>query len=130
MKKISTHQFCLFAGNFYCMSDPMNENEKSKLHLHFKKGPEIDNNSIETFFNIFSLLREGIQWFEKKLNMAFPYKKIEVVFVPEYKNVATSHPGAVIFIDLKFLKEKCDVLDKEYFKFLLISQMYFIFIYI
>ena len=123
MKEISTHQFCLFGGNFYCMGDPLYENRQPEFNLYFRKCKDIDNNPVEIFYNIFSILREGVNWFEKKLNIAFPYKKLEVVFVPDYKSVANSYPGGIIFIDVKFIMENCEILQKEYFKFLLINQM-------
>jgi len=110
------NQFCLFGGNFDCLSDPTSEKDKTEMRLYFKNTREID-------INIFSIMREGIKFFEKKFNFDFPYKKLDIVFVPEFKNVASSFPGGVIFLDIKFIKEKYDLLDINYFKFLLINQM-------
>ncbi len=55
--------------------------------------------------------------------MEFPYNKLDIVFLKDYKKVSNSFPGGTIIIDESYFNESCDTLDKNYFKLQIINQM-------
>ena len=75
------------------------------------------------FQTINALVSKTVDWFSKTFKTKFPYEKLDLVFVSDYINVATSHPG-VISIKNNFIDEETtDILDWSYFKVLVVNGM-------
>ncbi|MET8952635.1 aminopeptidase N [Streptomyces sp. NPDC004533] len=61
---------------------------------------------------IFEVTRQGFDWFQEKFDYAYPFKKYDQLFVPEFNAGAMENAGAVTFRDQYVFRSK--VTDAAY----------------
>jgi aminopeptidase N len=61
---------------------------------------------------IFDVTRQGFDWFQEKFDYAYPFKKYDQLFVPEFNAGAMENAGAVTFRDQYVFRSK--VTDAAY----------------
>ncbi|WP_329134290.1 aminopeptidase N [Streptomyces sp. NBC_00670] len=61
---------------------------------------------------IFDITRQGFDWFQEKFDYAYPFKKYDQLFVPEFNAGAMENAGAVTFRDQYVFRSK--VTDAAY----------------
>ncbi|MDQ0813401.1 aminopeptidase N [Streptomyces sp. B3I7] len=61
---------------------------------------------------IFDVTRQGFDWFQEKFDYAYPFKKYDQLFVPEFNAGAMENAGAVTFRDQYVFRSK--VTDASY----------------
>ncbi|MDQ0787015.1 aminopeptidase N [Streptomyces sp. B3I8] len=61
---------------------------------------------------IFGVTRQGFDWFQEKFDYAYPFKKYDQLFVPEFNAGAMENAGAVTFRDQYVFRSK--VTDAAY----------------
>ncbi|OUC96706.1 aminopeptidase N [Streptomyces swartbergensis] len=61
---------------------------------------------------IFEVTRQGFEWFQKKFDYAYPFKKYDQLFVPEFNAGAMENAGAVTIRDQYVFRSK--VTDAAY----------------
>jgi hypothetical protein len=62
-------------------------------------------------------------WFSKNFGENLLKNKITLLFLPKYQNVATSHSGGLLIFNENYLESSCDIIDWNYFEFILINGM-------
>jgi len=119
INSISPYQLNICGSNLKSVRDEFASEEDIKIQIFHTKKIEKEIDPL----NLFMLIRDGIKWFSNLFGLHFPYNKIDIVYLREYKNVANSFPGATIIIDERYFYKCCDNIDKNYFNIILINQM-------
>ncbi|MBI2044280.1 aminopeptidase N [Candidatus Pacearchaeota archaeon] len=95
-KKLSTYLYELGAGNYEFLEDSHNG---MKMRIYFRK-------SMKKYVpdkEMFTLTKQGLDFYEKFFEYKYPFSKYDQIFVPEFNALAMEQPGAVTFTEEHFL---------------------------
>ena len=96
--KISTYLLAIIAGDFKCVSLPI-ENcfQKIPLRLFCKQNSTIECQNSQK--EIFELTNFGMQFYTNYFQIPFPFSKYDQIFCPEFNFLGMENPGAVCLTD-------------------------------
>lgn len=98
--RISTYITTILAGEYFVASDtyvPTSTVNSGKIPL-----VAYCRASLAEYFdaeNIFTVTKQGLDFFQDLFDYAYPFKKYEQAFVPEYNLGAMENPGMVTFTE-------------------------------
>ncbi|MFE1431023.1 MULTISPECIES: aminopeptidase N [Streptomyces] len=107
--RISTYITALIAGPYHSVHS-VYEKDGQTVPLGIYCRP-----SLAEFLDadaIFDVTRQGFDWFQEKFDYAYPFKKYDQLFVPEFNAGAMENAGAVTFRDQYVFRSK--VTDASY----------------
>lgn len=116
IKQIPPYQLMICGGNLIELND---QNDLTSVNIYIKK--KLEDSVDKNFINF--LIYKSLSWFSGKFDSIYPYNRIDVVFLPNYSQVASSAPGGVIILDEQFLNPTTDYIDINYSAILLVSQV-------
>jgi hypothetical protein len=73
-------------------------------------------------FSIFKTTKDVLKWFRENLTSAMPYKKIDHVFIPDFKPVAMENVGCITYND-SFLDPTQTILESSYFHMIIAHEL-------
>ncbi|MEM7540565.1 MAG: aminopeptidase N [Pseudomonadota bacterium] len=91
-ERFSTYLFALIAGPFRVWEDAQAKYPSRILAVQ-SMAQYVDAEAL------FDLTREGMRFFESYFDIAYPFRKYDQIFVPEFNPGAMENVGAVIFND-------------------------------
>ncbi len=107
--RISTYITALVVGPYHCVHSMYEKNGQSvPLGIYCRP-------SLAEFLDsdaIFEVTRQGFEWFQEKFDYAYPFKKYDQLFVPEFNAGAMENAGAVTIRDQYVFRSK--VTDAAY----------------
>ncbi|MDX2679494.1 aminopeptidase N [Streptomyces soliscabiei] len=107
--RISTYITALIVGPYHSVHSVYEKNGQSvPLGIYCRP-------SLAEFLDsdaIFEVTRQGFDWFQEKFDYAYPFKKYDQLFVPEFNAGAMENAGAVTFRDQYVFRSK--VTDASY----------------
>ncbi|AJE40704.1 aminopeptidase N [Streptomyces nodosus] len=107
--RISTYITALIAGPYHSVHS-VYEKDGQSVPLGIYCRP-----SLAEFLDadaIFEVTRQGFEWFQEKFDYAYPFKKYDQLFVPEFNAGAMENAGAVTIRDQYVFRSK--VTDAAY----------------
>ncbi|MFJ3820213.1 aminopeptidase N [Streptomyces nodosus] len=107
--RISTYITALIAGPYHSVHS-VYEQDGQSVPLGIYCRP-----SLAEFLDadaIFEVTRQGFEWFQEKFDYAYPFKKYDQLFVPEFNAGAMENAGAVTIRDQYVFRSK--VTDAAY----------------
>ncbi|MBA4861775.1 aminopeptidase N [Streptomyces sp. PSKA54] len=107
--RISTYITALIVGPYHSVHSVYEKNGQSvPLGIYCRP-------SLAQFLDsdaIFEVTRQGFEWFQEKFDYAYPFKKYDQLFVPEFNAGAMENAGAVTIRDQYVFRSK--VTDAAY----------------
>jgi aminopeptidase N len=83
-----------------------------------RKDKDVDPLTLEM---LYYFIRKAMKWISKHIGMDYPFKKLDVLFVPEMKQIARENAGCIV-IDDKFLSAINSTQEKK-FKHYLVFEL-------
>jgi aminopeptidase N len=99
---IPTYVFGFCAGDYFCYDSPFSYQVNIKLYCTHKV-----KNCTEAISTSFKVLASGIDFMENYLSTPYPFKKCDLIFIPEFPAVAMENVGMPIFTE-EILKNYSD----------------------
>lgn len=111
----SIEEFCVFGlQNFEAQTLIQNHQQ---LNVYHKKEINGIKYKLETIKDVFHSVKD---WLINNFEINIPSQIKNLIFMPNYINVATSHTGGIMVVNSKFIEEHCDIIDWNYFKTILV----------
>ena len=93
--KLSTYLFSIAAGNFMTV----NPQTPTKVLMRLFCTQDKQQALLQEYQDFFSLVEDGILFYESFFGTPFPFTKYDQVFCPEFKYLAMENPGMVCMKD-------------------------------
>ncbi|MDO2936575.1 aminopeptidase N [Paeniglutamicibacter sulfureus] len=95
--RISSYITALIAGPYQCVRSELTSSDGRMIPLGvFARASLMEHLDAE---NIFTLTRQGFEFFEKQFGTPYPFEKYDQLFVPEFNAGAMENAGAVTFLE-------------------------------
>ncbi|MBV1778283.1 aminopeptidase N [Paeniglutamicibacter sp. ABSL32-1] len=95
--RISSYITALIAGPYQCVRSELTSSDGRVIPLGvFARASLMEHLDAE---NIFTLTRQGFEFFEKQFGTPYPFEKYDQLFVPEFNAGAMENAGAVTFLE-------------------------------
>ncbi|MFR0352631.1 aminopeptidase N [Streptomyces sediminimaris] len=107
--RISTYITALIAGPYHSVHSVYEKDGQSVplgIYCRPSLAEYLDSDAI------FEVTRQGFEWFQEKFDYAYPFKKYDQLFVPEFNAGAMENAGAVTIRDQYVFRSK--VTDASY----------------
>jgi aminopeptidase N len=107
--RISTYITALIVGPYHSVHSVYEKDGKSVplgIYCRPSLAEHLDSDAI------FEVTRQGFEWFQEKFDYAYPFKKYDQLFVPEFNAGAMENAGAVTIRDQYVFRSK--VTDAAY----------------
>lgn len=98
---ISTYLFAFAAGKFKTIDY---ESDTFKMTIYHR---ETDTQKIErNIKKVFELHQSAIKWLEDYTQINYPFRKLDVVLIPDFPYSGMEHPGAIFYRDSRILLDE------------------------
>ncbi|GAA5229173.1 aminopeptidase N [Paeniglutamicibacter antarcticus] len=95
--RISSYITALIAGPYQCVRSELTSSDGRTIPLGvFARASLMKHLDAE---NIFTLTRQGFEFFEEQFGTPYPFEKYDQLFVPEFNAGAMENAGAVTFLE-------------------------------
>ncbi len=95
--RISSYITALVAGPYQCVRSELTSSDGRTIPLGvFARASLMEHLDAE---NIFTLTRQGFEFFEEQFGTPYPFEKYDQLFVPEFNAGAMENAGAVTFLE-------------------------------
>ncbi|NKX49448.1 aminopeptidase N, partial [Arthrobacter deserti] len=102
--RISSYITALIAGPYQCVRSELTSSDGRTVPLGvFARRSLMQYLDAE---NIFSLTRQGFEFFEQQFGTPYPFAKYDQLFVPEFNAGAMENAGAVTFLENYVFRSK------------------------
>ena len=96
-ERISSYITALVAGPYQCVRSELTSSDGRIIPLGvFARASLMEHLDAE---NIFTLTRQGFEFFEEQFGTPYPFTKYDQLFVPEFNAGAMENAGAVTFLE-------------------------------
>ncbi|MGJ9402675.1 aminopeptidase N [Arthrobacter sp. KK5.5] len=101
---MSSYITALIAGPYECVRDELQSADGRTVPLGvFARKSIMEHLDAE---NIFTLTKQGFEFFEKQFGTPYPFPKYDQLFVPEFNAGAMENAGAVTFLETYVFRSK------------------------
>ena len=95
--RMSSYITALIAGPYQCVRSELTSSDGRIIPLGvFARASLMEHLDAE---NIFTLTRQGFEFFEEQFSTPYPFEKYDQLFVPEFNAGAMENAGAVTFLE-------------------------------
>jgi aminopeptidase N len=94
-----------------------------KISIFTRKTVDLDPLTVEM---IYYFMRHVIKWIQENLGIKFMFRKLDLLFIPEFKQTARENAGCIA-LDDKFLTTQNFVEQKKYKHFLVFELLFTLF---
>lgn len=116
---IAMYTFAVCAGNFAEIEDFSYDKDDKLPQIRLYCRGFIEK-AVDPF-NIFKTAKETLKWFRENLTSFQPFEKFDLVFVPNFKQIAMENVGCITFDD-KFLEPVQTPVETAYFHSLIAHE--------